>query len=131
MHYMFQHPLELSVPRLHHIFRLLQAAKFLAIKDEADPDPDADPEQQQQQLVPHGQGGPPFRAPAGYLCPRCVQQAGDGCPLDLLQLHAAVLADMKPARPRSAADIYAAEVTRKVCAGVCGGAGGGALAVSS
>lgn len=81
------------------------------MKNEAD---GGQPQQQQdgQQLVAQQQQQ---QAGAGYLCPRCLQQAGDTSPLDLLQLHAALLADMKPRRPRSAADIHAAEVTQKVC----------------
>jgi hypothetical protein len=85
----------------------LQAAQFLAVKNE----PEGEEGQPEQQLVVHGQHS---AEAAGYLCPTCVQQAGDTCPLDLLQLHAALLADLKPRRPRSAADIHAAEITRKV-----------------
>jgi hypothetical protein len=90
-----------------------QAAQFLAIKNE----PEGEEGRPEQQLVVHGQNN---AEAAGYLCPACVQQAGELCPLDLLQLHAALLADLKPRRPRSAADIHAAEITRKVGAGtVC------------
>lgn len=94
-----------------------QAATYLAIKNE--PEGAAG----QQQLVLHGQQQQQQPA-AGYLCPTCVQQAADACPLDLLQLHAALLADIKPRRPRSAADIHAAELTRKV------GGGGEGVCVS-
>lgn len=94
----------------------MQAANFLAIKHEAGADAadaagtsNTQQQHQQQQSSSSGAGGS-----GGYLCPSCVHQAGDSCPLDLLQLHAALLSDMKPRRPRSAADIYAAEVTRKV-----------------
>jgi hypothetical protein len=92
----------------------MQAATYLAIKNEP-----GGAAGQQQQLALHGQAQQ--QAAAGYLCPTCVQQAADACPLDLLQLHAALLADIKPRRPRSAADIHAAELTRKVGggAGVC------------
>lgn len=96
----------------------MQAASFLAIKNE----PEGEDGQHEQQLVVHGHDK---AEAAGYLCPSCVQHAGDACPLDLLQLHAALLADLKPRRPRSAADIFAAELTRRVsamlwCLACCG-----------
>lgn len=101
----------------------LQAAAYLAIKNEADAGGQGE---QQQQLAVQGQQAP---AGSGYLCPSCVHSAGDACPLDMLQLHAAVLADIKPRRPRSAADIHAAELTRKVWPAACGVASGGAAGV--
>jgi hypothetical protein len=101
----------------------LQAAAYLAIKNEADAGGQGE---QQQQLAVQGQQAP---AGSGYLCPSCVHSAGDACPLDMLQLHAAVLADIKPRRPRSAADIHAAELTRKVRPAACGVASGGAAGV--
>ena len=71
----------------------------------------------QQQLVPAGgqlqqqqQQGPA----APYNCPACCQKEADESRMDLLQLHAVVLADIKPNKPRPAAEIFAAEVTRKV-----------------
>lgn len=113
------------LPLLHTLLSHTQAATYLAIKNEP---VGAAGQQQQLQLVLHGQQQQ--QAAAGYLCPTCVQQAADACPLDLLQLHAALLADIKPRRPRSAADIHAAELTRKVGVGgegvgLCGGVGEG------
>lgn len=89
----------------------LQAAA--SIKPEQQEEPmDID---QQQQLVPaHASQQQAQKQSAHYNCPACCQKEADESRMDLLHLHAVVLADIKPSKPRPAAEIFAAEVTRKV-----------------
>jgi hypothetical protein len=65
--------------------------------------PDGDQQQQQQQLQV-----------APYSCPACCRKLAEESRMDLLHLHAVLLADTRPAKPRTAAEIFAAEFARKV-----------------
>lgn len=76
---------------------------------------DIDQQHQQQLVSIDGPGQQQLQETcAPYNCPACCQKEADESRMDLLHLHAVVLADMKPSKPRPAAEIFAAEVTRKV-----------------
>jgi hypothetical protein len=55
---------------------------------------------------------------AAYSCPACCRKLAEESRMDLLHLHAVLLADTRPAKPRAAAEIFAAEFARKVGVGV-------------
>jgi hypothetical protein len=83
------------------------------------PEPEGEEQQQQQQ-----DGQPPQQLDgdqqqqqqqvAAYSCPACCRKLAEESRMDLLHLHAVLLADTRPAKPRAAAEIFAAEFARKV-----------------
>jgi hypothetical protein len=80
------------------------------VKPEPEDEQQQDEQQQQQQ---DSEQQLQLQVPP-YSCPGCCRKLAEESRMDLLHLHAVLLADMRPAKPRAAAEIFAAEFARKV-----------------
>lgn len=92
--------------------RAVAAAAAAEAASKVKPEP-ADEQQQQDEQHDEQQDEQQQLLPP-YSCPGCCRKLAEESRMDLLHLHAVLLADMRPAKPRAAAEIFAAEFARKV-----------------
>ncbi|WIA10783.1 hypothetical protein OEZ85_010952 [Tetradesmus obliquus] len=91
--------------------RAVAAAAAAEAASKVKPEP-ADEQQQQDEQHDEQQDEQQQLLPP-YSCPGCCRKLAEESRMDLLHLHAVLLADMRPAKPRAAAEIFAAEFARK------------------
>ena len=93
--------------------RAVAAAAAAEAASKVKPEP-ADEQQQDEQQQDEQQQDEQQQQLPPYSCPGCCRKLAEESRMDLLHLHAVLLADMRPAKPRAAAEIFAAEFARKV-----------------
>ncbi|KAF6264248.1 hypothetical protein COO60DRAFT_1698474 [Scenedesmus sp. NREL 46B-D3] len=104
--------------------RAVQAAAAAEAAGKVKHDPDAEQQQDKQQQLQQQDGEQVQQQDGGqqqqqqlqvapYSCPACCRKLAEESRMDLLHLHAVLLADMRPAKPRAAAEIFAAEFARQ------------------
>jgi hemolysin activation/secretion protein len=116
-------PILLKALSTHKLFdshccciRVMCTQAAAKVKHEPDDKQQQDEQQQQQQQEEEQQDGEQqqqLQVPP-YSCPGCCRKLAEESRMDLLHLHAVLLAGMRPAKPRAAAEIFAAEFARKV-----------------